>query len=177
MIIITPTNDQLQYSQRVNDNYNLGNRGYGDGNKSEQFIGILGQIVLSDFLSSTRMIGNEGFDEGIDFVINGKKVDVKTMGRTVDIRSHFVHNFIGYQMKYDTDYYIFQSYNKNKNQLSICGYVTKEELKQRSEFYEKGTIRTRDDGSTFVNKAPLYEIMQSSLNPINSIDDIYQNIK
>jgi len=177
MIIITPTSEQIEYSQNINDNFNLGNRGYGDGNKNEQFVGILGQVVLSDFLRSERITGNEGFDEGIDFVINGKKIDVKTMGRTVDVKNHFVHNFIGYQMKYDTEYYIFQSYNKIKNQLSICGFVSKDELVHKSEFYEKGTIRTRDDGTTFVNKAPLFEIMQSSLTPIYSIQDIYQNIK
>jgi hypothetical protein len=176
MIKIIPTEEQISYSKHINDNFNLGNRGYGDGNKQEQYIGILGQIVLADILEINRIKGNEGFDEGIDFVINNKKVDVKTMGRTVDVRSHFVHNFIGYQMKYVTDYYIFQSYNRIKNELSICGFVSKNELIDRSLFYEKGTIRYRDDGSSFINKAPLYEIKQMDLNPINNVKDILINI-
>ena len=54
--------------------------------------------------------GSEGFDEGIDFIINNKRVDrKKPWSGTEFIRSHFIgDNFIGYQMKYDTDYYIYQ---------------------------------------------------------------------
>jgi len=38
-----------------------------------------------------------------DFLINGMRVDIKTMTRRVPVRDYFVHNFVGYQKDYDVD--------------------------------------------------------------------------
>ena len=50
------------------------------------------------------------------------------MGRTVDVKDYFVHNFIAFQETYNCDIYIFNSLNKKTNQLNICGWITKAEL-------------------------------------------------
>lgn len=123
------------------------------------------------------LIGELGFDGGVDFIINNKSVDLKTMSRRVFVQPHYVHNFIGYQENYEVDYYIFASYNKKADILTICGYVSKEQLKQRANFYPKDATRYRDDGTSFKSRAPLYEIKQSDLEKLNSIDDIFIYIK
>ncbi len=111
MFDVRVTAEQLNFAQDMVNRYNFGMRGYGDGNKKEQLTGIIGQTVFADLLGFPRPNGADGFDNGVDFVINGRKVDIKTMSRTVPVRDHYVHNFIGYQRKYSVDYYVFASYS------------------------------------------------------------------
>jgi len=50
--------------------------------------------------------------------------------------------------------------------------VSTEQLQESAAFFEKGQLRYRDDGTTFPAKAPLYEIKQSDLNKIDSVEDM-----
>ena len=172
MFDINVTQEQLNYARDLVNNYNFGMRGYGDGNKDEQLTGLIGQTVFADLLGVSRPSGEIGFDGGIDFIIDDVKIDIKTMTRTVPVKNHYVHNFIGYQLKYETQGYVFASYNKRTNILTICGYVTKEQFIERAKFYKKGQLRYRDDGTCFPSKAPLYEIMQSDLEQVDSINSL-----
>ena len=176
MFDVNVTNEQKNYAQDMVDKQNFGKRGYGDGNKKEQLTGIIGQTVLADLLGLPRPDGKNGFDNGFDFVINGKKADIKTMSRTVPVKDHYVHNFIGYQKNYTVDYYIFASYNTRTEVLSICGFVSKEDFAKRASFYNKGDLRYRDDGTSFPAKAPLYEIKQSDLERANSLRELIAGI-
>lgn len=177
MFDIFPNEEQLNYAKQIVDHYNFGHRGYGDGNKRMQEVGILGQVCLADLLNEERPTGEKGFDGGFDFIINNKKVDVKTMGRTVDIKEHYVHNFVEYQLKYSCDFYIFLSYNYKNNKLTVCGTVSKSTFKEKAILYKLGDVRVRDDGTTFLTRTPMFEIFQHDLIPINSLSDIYKIIK
>ena len=176
MIKLIPTREQIETTKVLVSKYNFGNRGRGDGDRKMQAVGILGQIVFADLLHLNRPTGEGGFDGGFDFVINGKKVDVKTMARTVDVRPHYVHNFVGWQLKYDCEYYVFESYNTKTNTLSICGVVSKDEFLKKSVYYNEGDKRYRDDGTFFLARTPLYEIKQSDLMEINSPEDVKKYI-
>lgn len=168
--------NQLAYASRLIDCYDFGQRGVGDGNESEQLTGMIGQTVMADLLGVDRPDGRSGFDGGVDFFINDCSVDVKTMTRTTEMRDYYVHNFIGYQRDYDVDYYVFLSYNKRNRNLTICGYVDKETFFKKADFYPKGSKRFRSDGSCFFSKAPLYEIKQSDLFTVDSIDELIEAI-
>jgi len=85
------------------------------------------------------------------------------MGRTVSVKHHYVHNFVGYQKKFQVDYYLFYSFNKATKVLSICGIKAKIEFEKKVKFYKMGQLRFRDDGTSFPSKAPLYEIKQYDL--------------
>ena len=172
MIDVIPTQEQKDYALQQVENYNFGRRGVFDGNKEQQFVGVLGQTIVADLLCVPRPDGASGNDKGVDFVINNKNIDIKTMTRTVSVKEHYVHNFVAYQKEYPTDIYIFASYNTKSNIFSICGSVSKEQLQERADFFEKGQMRYRDNGTAFATRAPLYEIKQSKLNNINSVDDI-----
>ena len=171
------TEEQRRYAEDMVSRFNFGQRGRGDGNQREQFTGVLGQTVFADLLHADRPNGETGFDGGWDFVINSRRVDIKTMTRTVAMRPDFVHNFIGYQEAYPVDYYVFASYNIKKEILTLCGYVEKNELLQRAEFFPKGSLRTRSDGSTFRNFAPLYEIKQEHLHSPDTLDALTAGIR
>ncbi len=176
MFIERVSNDQWAYASRLIAYYDFGQRGRGDGNQMEQLTGMIGQTVMADLLNVERPTGEGGFDEGVDFIINDRSVDVKTMTRTTDVRDYYVHNFIGYQRDYDVDYYIFLSYNKRNRGLTICGYIDKDTFFEKAEFYPIGARRYRSDGTYFRSKAPLYEIKQTDLFPVDSMEELIEAI-
>src|SRR5690606_36853479 len=100
----------------------------------EQLTGIIGQTDFADLIGQERPVGSAGFDGGKDFFINGRRVDIKTMTRKVPVKDFYVHNFVGYQKKYDVDYYVFASYNTTNRVLTICGYISKEEFFEKADF-------------------------------------------
>ena len=184
MLIEVVRPDQKAFAERLVTYHNYGQRGLADGDEQEQMTGMLGQTVFADLIGAERPQEDEdnehnenGFDGGFDFIINDLKVDVKTMGRTTEMRDNYVHNFIAYQRDYDVDYYVFLSYNRTNEHLTVCGYIDKENFFRRARFYDEGTRRFRTDGTSFKTKAPMYEIKQSDLYPINSIEDIREGIR
>ncbi len=149
-------------------NNNLGNRLEANGNKEQQFVGLIGEVMVVN-LFGLKYKFSYGFDGGFDFEYNGKKIDVKTMGRTVNPKPNFVNNFIAFQKDFNCDYYVFASLNKKSNELNICGYLSKYDLLNKSIFYKKGTKRERSDGTYFILKADTYEIENFKLNNINEL--------
>jgi hypothetical protein len=139
------------------------------GNKVEQYTGLVGEVMTKKIFGVAHSFKQNGFDGGFDFVHKDKKIDVKTMGRNVDVKSSYVNNFISLQEHFDCDVYIFNSINKRKNKLTICGYVSKSELMEKAKLYKKGSVRTRDDGTSFKMKADTYEISNSDLRPISDL--------
>lgn len=144
--------------------YNFGKRGFADGNKEEQYTGILGQNVVCDYYNQPLTSGKDGFDGGVDLHIKGKRVDVKTMGRKGPVKTGYTNNFLAVQDGYNTDIYLFCSINKTDSILTICGWVTKEQFKNRRVFYNKGSIRVRRDSTAIKVKSDLYEIDNDMLN-------------
>ena len=177
MFSVFPSDEQQRAAKSLVQRHNIGQRGKADGSQQEQYYGMLGQICLCDMLRFKRPTGSEGFDGGVDFIINNIKVDLKTMHRTVDVKDHYVHNFIGYQMEYPCQFYIFASYNIKTNKLTLCGIISKKDFLKKASFYEKGAIRTRDDGTSFASKAPLYEIKQEDLIQIKNKQDMLEKVR
>ena len=170
--IIAPE-ETLQYCREVITKNSLAQRGKADGSKAEQAIGLLGQTVICDAFSIERIKGDEGFDGGYDLVIAGKKVDVKTIGRTVDPKPEYVNNIMGLQKNYSVDAYIFCSYNKKaRNRITVCGMISKERFFQEATHFRQGDKRKRSDGSAMTVKEGLYEIKNSALDQADSMDDL-----
>ena len=144
--------------------YNFGKRGFADGNKEEQYTGILGQNVVCDYYNQPLTSGEDGFDGGVDLYIEGKRVDVKTMGRKGPVKTGYTNNFLAAQDGYNTDIYLFCSINKTDSLLTICGWATKEQFKNRRVFHNQGSIRVRRDGTAIKVKSDLYEIDNDMLN-------------
>jgi hypothetical protein len=162
----------IELSQKQVDKYNFGKRGYADGNKLEQLTGIIGQNTLMALFKVGSVDGELGFDGGYDFIYNNLKIDVKTMGRTVEPKSRYVNNFIAVQTKFSPDAYIFCSYNKKTTYLTVCGWVTKKQFLDRAEWFKAGSTRTRDDKTTITLKADLYEIKNINLNKVSNFKDL-----
>ncbi len=166
----------IQHCKKQLEKYNFGKRGIADGTPEQQLTGIVGQTVVLDLFNLPWVDGSSGFDEGVDLVYHGLSIDVKTMGRTTDVRPYYVNNFIGLQKDYLVDAYIFASLNKKTNELTIVGWLPKNELLRRAAFYEKGRIRKRSDGSTFETFADLYEVENRKLYHISSFSDLTKQL-
>lgn len=171
MIRLKITDEQIEYVTYLVNNCNYGRRGKFDGDKSKQLVGMLAQTVLADYLKQPRPDTSEGFDGGYDYIINGKKVDVKCMSRKGYVIGNYVHNLIAYQKNYDVDYYIFTSLNTTTNELEVCGVINKEQFFSKADLYEKGTVRHKGK-TAFTLEAPTYELKQYKLYLLGNVDDV-----
>jgi hypothetical protein len=154
------------------ENYNFGQRSSANGNKTQQLTGIIGQSVIMNLFNLGIVQGADGFDDGVDIIFNNKKIDVKTMGRTTDVRRSYTNNFLKLQDYFQTEVYIFCSYHKTNHELTVCGWIEKNDFVRKRKFFPKGSIRTRLDGSTFETFADLYEIDNVDINDVQSVDDL-----
>ena len=171
MIRLKITDEQIEYATYLVNNCNYGRRGKFDGDKSKQLVGMLAQTVLADYLKQPRPDISVGFDGGYDYIINGKKVDVKCMSRKGYVIGNYVHNLIAYQKNYDVDYYIFTSLNTTTNELEVCGVINKEQFFSKADLYEKGTVRHKGK-TAFTLEAPTYELKQYKLHLLGNVDDV-----
>jgi hypothetical protein len=177
MIILKVKDEMLAFCKELVKNHEFGMRGIADGTKEQQFVGLVGQCIILDLLNYPFPTGNEGFDNGIDLVLGKYKIDIKTMGRNTEVKKNYVCNFIGLQKKYDTDIYIFNSFNKISKMITICGWIDKDSFFKKAQFLKKGSVRYRADGSNFSTFADLYEIRIECLNDVNSVESLVNCIK
>jgi hypothetical protein len=176
MFKIKVSNKIIKYAQNLLVDHNFGNRGVADGNYHEQLTGLIGQCTIQTMFHVNLLTGEEGFDHGEDLEFAGLSIDVKTMGRTTDVKNYYVNNFIALQKDYPTDAYIFCSYFEEKKELTICGWLPKSELEKTAMFYKKGTKRYRSDKTWFRTKADLYEIPNKNLRQVKTPDDLKQQL-
>ena len=162
----------IAHCQQLVKTTNFGNRYTANGNEEQQLTGIIGQSVLMDLFGLGYVDGKSGFDNGVDLTINSKKIDVKTMGRTTDVKPNYTNNFLKLQDYFNTDIYIFCSYHKLKKELTICGWISKTDFVAKRKLHPKGTVRTRMDGTTFTTFSDLYEIDNRHLNDVSSYNDL-----
>lgn len=173
MLNLKLNKEVFKQSLKFGQENNLGQRGHADGSPEEQLIGILGENTICDVLELPLM-NSQGYDGGYDIVLNGKNVDIKTMGRTVYPKSNYVNNLVAMQLKNSSDIYLFCSYHKKDYVLTVCGWTTKDMFKQKAKLYKEGETRTRFNGTSFKSKSDLYEIENKDLLPINNIKDLKQ---
>lgn len=166
----------VHHCQELVKTTNFGNRSTANGNKEQQLTGIIGQSVIMDAFGLGYVDGKGGFDNGVDLIINSKNVDVKTMGRTTDVKRNYTNNFLKLQDYFETDIYIFCSYHKLKQEVTVCGWIDKSNFIHKRKLFPKGTQRTRNDGTSFTTFADLYEIDIINLNDVQSMDDLKQQL-
>lgn len=155
------------YVHRLVNNYlsfhNIAQRGRFDGDFENQFTGLLGEVMVYEYLFKTTPELKEGNDGGIDMVYKGTSIDVKTMRRNVLAKPEYVNNFLALQMNTKCDVLIFNSYCEPLNTLQICGWIFKKELLERGQLIKKGEFRYRTNGTKFQVLEDTIEIQNSNL--------------
>ena len=150
------------------DTHKIGRRKKFNGNRTNQVVGITGELMVAELLGAT-LPETHDFDGGWDFNFSGKQIDVKTVGRTSNARLDYYSNVIEAQIHFKATHYLFCSLNKNKRELTICGFISKEDFLRKAEYKKAGDTFTRVNGDTMVLKATGYFIKNSDLIQIDSI--------
>ena len=172
MIQVPIHDDDRRYAVEVLKTTNFGHRSRGfNGDYEKQYTGLIGELTLHRVLGLTRPKYTSGRLDS-DILINNKKVDIKSMARNVYMQDHYVHNFVAYQKDMPSDILLFISINKKSGVVQICGWLEKEKFLENASFFDQGDKRERDDGTSFVLRAPLYEIEQNKLNKLNNVNDL-----
>ena len=172
MLNLKLTDDIRKYANNQIKIKNFGRRAAGfNGNREQQYTGIVGECMIYKALVKDLPTYDSGFSLE-DLKLNNKKIDIKTMTRTVDMRDFYVHNFVGYQKDMANDIILAISINKKTGNVQICGWLPKEEFLNKASFFEKGSVRERSNGTRFTTGAPLYELENNKLNQINSVEDL-----
>lgn len=156
------------------------------GTPEQQFYGILGQNVLSKYFYNLYPTNRDNyipsdksctFDGGYDYIINGKKVDLKISTRSCDFNMEYVHNLHAAQVdspNYECDFYLFASFNKKTNLLQICAIIPKEAVKLYAKYFDMDSNSYNSYGKKIGGSAR-YEIKDYILSAdwaINNFDDI-----
>ena len=172
MIQVPIHDDDRRYAVEILKTTNFGHRSKGfNGNYEKQYTGLIGELTLHRVLGLTKPKYTSGRLDS-DILINNKKIDIKSMARNVYMQDHYVHNFVAYQKDMPSDILLFISINKKSGVVQICGWLEKEKFLENASFFDQGDKRERDDGTSFVLRAPLYEIKQNKLNKLNNVNDL-----
>ena len=172
MIQVAIHDDDRRYAVEILKTTNFGHRSRGfNGDYEKQYTGLIGELTLHRVLGLTKPKYTSGRLDS-DILINNKKVDIKSMARNVYMQDHYVHNFVAYQKDMPSDILLFISINKKSGVVQICGWLEKEKFLENASFFDQGDKRERDDGTSFVLRAPLYEIEQNKLNKLNNVKDL-----
>ena len=110
--------------------YNFGQRNEHNGDIKKQYVGIVAQSVVMDFFGLGYVDGSLGYDGGVDLTYAGKTYDVKAMRRNVDVKDHYVNNFLKVQENYNVDVYIFCIWNIRKKNGYKLIEVDRNELQE-----------------------------------------------
>lgn len=162
MINLKLDNDIIEYSKTLVKENNFGQRGYDDGNKKEQLVGIISENTVKKYLG-LNLINPKGYDGGYDLIYNKMFTDIKSMTRTVYPKDYYVNNLFDAQLNYKAEAFIFTSLNVTEKVLTICGWITKQDFKKKAVFYAKGTERTKGNNK-FKLRADNWEIQNIYLN-------------
>ena len=80
------------------------------------------------------------------------------------------------QLYLKTDVLIFTSTNIKTDVLTICGWIPKDEFKEKMISCKKGMARKRDDGEDFVPMMDNCEICYKYLRPVYDTDHMMNQI-
>jgi len=173
MFDIQINKDLIDHCKKQLENCNFGKRTTDtNGTKEQQLVGLIGESAIRKAFGHQYVKCGNDYNIEYDFIYNTMKVDVKTMGRTSYPTKDYVNNLMGEQIDYECDRYIFCSYHKVENVLTVCGFIDKQTLLKKANKYLKGETRTRFDGTEFVLKLDLYEIKNSDLEKVYSMKEL-----
>jgi len=158
-------NEIMEECWKVVNRKNFGNRGFFDGSKISQFVGLIGEVAILQIFGKQKDF--DGFDGGYDLEHNGLKIDIKTMGRIRPVKSFYVYNLLEVQFNsFDPDVYIISSLNKNNRTLTVCGWIFHDDVPEASTFKPAGSETIRSDGTVLKITTAGYELPMNKLNPV-----------
>jgi hypothetical protein len=166
MIEINITPDQIERAANLYSFGALKNSIMKGGSNN---FGALGEIIVNDyFLSIGKDVNHLGHYD-YDFIIEGKRVDVKTKKVfRLDLKNvkATVAAFNTYQ---NCDFYFFTQVLSDMSKGYLLGYMQKDEFYEKAIFKHEGDL----DDNGFIFTADCYNINARDLKRFKSEEDLY----
>ena len=167
---ISITDDQKNYAWDIAKNTVMGMRKHANGTKENRYGGVLGEIILCDILGIERKKREDfgTYDNGIDFVIGGKNIDLKVQMMKVDFQKYYSNNLFAcqHESSTETEVYLFAVINTQESTIQFNGWIRKNGIKQEW-FYPEGASRPRGKSDPLILRAGVYEVMNRYLQEFN----------
>jgi hypothetical protein len=106
----------------------------GEGNLT----GAIGEIIAFDYYEQQDKLVIHSGDFNFDLLIDGSKIEVKTMEHNAPPRAEYECNLSLFNAEQKCDYYLFLDVNSSHSTSYIKGYVSKERLKKIRQLRLKG---------------------------------------
>jgi hypothetical protein len=154
-MIMSATEEQINYVKEVLSHGWTKTKEDFKGDYWTEFYGLLGQLVVGDWLRIERSIHKV---DQFDLPWKGNKWDVKTRRGNAPCIKEYVHNVNGKQVNNNVDGYIGVCYQYLKNEkeigeghgpFDIRGYIGKKEFIKHAKFYPSTVKRERTDKTSF----------------------------
>ena len=126
----------------------------GEGN----LLGAIGEIVAYDYYKSHEKIVIHSGDFNFDLLIDGSKIEVKTMEVNATPKDYHECNISLYNAEQDCDYYLFLNVDSNHSTAYIKGYVSKQRFKKIRQLRLKG-----EKNGSFEYKCDTFVVLNSQL--------------
>jgi hypothetical protein len=106
----------------------------GEGN----LLGAIGEIVAFDYYQGQDKLVIHSGDFNFDLLIDGSKIEVKTMEVNATPKEYHECNVSLYNAEQQCDYYLFLNVDSNHSTAYIKGYVSKQRFKKIRQLRLKG---------------------------------------
>jgi len=126
----------------------------GEGN----LLGAIGEIVAFDYYQEQGKLVIHSGDFNFDLLIDGSKIEVKTMEVNATPKEYHECNVSLYNAEQQCDYYLFLNVDSSHSTAYIKGYVSKERFKKIRQLRLKG-----EKNGSFEYKCDTFVVLNSQL--------------
>ena len=126
----------------------------GEGN----LLGAIGEIVAFDYYQEQDKLVIHSGDFNFDLLIDGSKIEVKTMEVNATPKEYHECNVSLYNAEQQCDYYLFLNVDSSHSTAYIKGYVSKERFKKIRQLRLKG-----EKNGSFEYKCDTFVVLNSQL--------------
>lgn len=164
MIVCTPSQDTLSKANQIAKIQGNLKNSITNGERNSQ--GVLGELAVKKYLGINADIkGTKDYD----FIYNGKKIEVKTMGTNYNPNDTYICSINKNSAFQDCDIYVFCFLNLKTNKLFIYGWCTKKYFYENCYYQPKGEpVRGLEKGL----KEDQYRLKVTNLNKMKELKEI-----
>jgi hypothetical protein len=155
MIKIKITESQIKRAEKLFSFNKLKNSiKEGEGN----LLGAIGEIVAFDYYQGQDKVVIHSGDFNFDLLIDGSKIEVKTMEVNATPKEYHECNVSLYNAEQQCDYYLFLNVDSSHSTAYIKGYVSKERFKKIRQLRLKG-----EKNGSFEYKCDTFVVLNNQL--------------
>ena len=165
MIHLQTKQSIIEHCRDLVEKINYGKRGFADGKKKRQFLGMICENTVRDYYGVELSKPSEGWDGGWDFMWKGMKTDVKSTAYKGKPKTNHRYRVIEDQMRYDAECFIFAYFNELERIVSITGWITKDDFLKKSVYNKKGDKMMARFDRYFYSDSNSYQLKILDLNP------------